>query len=381
MSELFGAPSGIMAAQQNQLTGLQAQQAMGQIAMQPAEMSYKQSAARLNNAQAAGSEIQTAQSQAMLDLQRNWMANKQEADARQQLVAQGQASGRDATVADLGPTGQVSNRSQADALQQFADFADANGMPPSLMAKTRGEIATIHEHEAVAGYRNSQASFEQFKEQQARLAQIGSIAKAAASGPQQFAQALLDPNTAAMLPQGMNLLSYEQALPHLQHIYQTAQTTQQQLVAERQADVAKVQKQRSTAASAASVAAAEASRARRDLTITYKDAIIKNGGERSTAAKDAKDSAALARKAVTDAKLRAEFPPVPLDPGARSFGKSYTAADGTTRATWQKDPTSGKGVWVPVTATKALKDASPMVDGPADPGAPDPGLTADDTGD
>jgi hypothetical protein len=368
-----------MAAQQNQLMGLQAQQAMGNIAMQPADLAMKQSQARLVGAEASQHEIANSQAQAMLDLQRSWIANKQETDARQQLVAQGQASGQDATVANLGPNGQARSVSQADSLQQFADFADAHGLPPTQLSAMRAQIATIHEHEAIAGYRNMQASEIQTQQQMQHAQRVSNIANAAAQSPQNYMAIASDPTLRQLLPSQLTG-DWSTDRPVLQAITAAGQDSikQANLQLKTQADA--VQASRSKAASAASYAAADASNARAALTSTYQDNIIKNGGERSAAAKDAKDASTAARQAATAAKLRTEFPPVPLDPGARSFGKSYTAADGSTRATWQKDPASGKGVWVPVNATKALKAASPMVNGAADPGAPDPGLTADDTG-
>lgn len=359
MADLFGAPNGIIAQQEYQTQGLQAQKLMGDIAMQPTELGYKQAATRLANAEATDKESNAAAQQQLLELQKDWVSSQRAESERQQLVEGMKGAGRDATVADLGRDGRVKKVSQADDLEQFANFAAGRGYPPIALAKIRGEIATIREHEAIAGYRNSQAEHDQFKTQQARLDQLGGIAKAAAAGPQQYAQALMDPNTAALLPQGMHLLSYEQALPHLQHIYSSAQTTQQQLAAESKLTAEAAQAERSKAAAAASAAAAEASRARRDLTLTHRDNLIKNGGERSAAAVEAKTAAAEARKAANDAKLRKEFPPVPLDPAARTYGASYTAADGSTRATWMKDPATGKGVWVPLGPTKALKQVEP----------------------
>jgi colicin import membrane protein len=381
MADLFGAPNGIIAQQEYQTQGLQAQKLMGDIAMQPTELGYKQAATRLANAEATDKESNAAAQRQLLELQQDWVSSQRAEAERQQLVEGMKGAGRDATVADLGRDGRVKKVSQADDLEQFANFASGKGYPPTALAKIRGEIATIREHEAIAEYRSSQAESDRFKTQQARLDHLGGVAKAASAGPQQYAQALMDPETAALLPKGMHLLSYEQALPHLEHIYSAAQTTQQQLAAESKLTSEAAQAARAKAAADASAAAADASRARAELTRTYRENIVKNGGERSTAAAEAKAATAEARKAATEARLRREFPPVPLDPTARTYGASYTAADGATRATWMKDPATGKGVWVPLNPTKALKQAAPMVN--AEPGGAelDYAPSADDTGD
>lgn len=97
---------------------------------------------------------------------------------------------------------------------------------------------------------------------------------------------------------------------------------------------------RAKAAAAASSASAGASKARMELTQQVKNDIVKNGGEKSAEAKDAKVAAADAKRQATQAALRKEFPPLLIDPAAREPGKIYMMADGRI-ARWEVNPAKG----------------------------------------
>lgn len=98
---------------------------------------------------------------------------------------------------------------------------------------------------------------------------------------------------------------------------------------------------RAKAAAALSHASADAATARKELTQQVKADVIKNGGEKSPEAKDAKIAAADAKRQETQAKLRKEFPPLIIDPNAREANKMYMLADGRI-ARWEVNPATGK---------------------------------------
>jgi hypothetical protein len=77
-----------------------------------------------------------------------------------------------------------------------------------------------------------------------------------------------------------------------------------------------------------------------ELTQQVKNDIVKNGGEKSAEAKDAKVAAADAKRQATQAALRKEFPPLLIDPAAREPGKIYMMADGRI-ARWEVNPAKG----------------------------------------
>ena len=215
MAGLFGAPEGIIAANElsnkNLITGLSAQKMMGDIAQQPAELAQKQAQARLTTAHAEAGEVANEAAAAMARLDGKF-AN--EWKAQQTLSGEAAKAGDTATVADLFG-GSASATIAPDALYKRSlariKWMEEQGVPESVLAGERDKLSKGLESQAIAGYRQAQTAEIQYKEKKAKLERIGGIAQSAASGPEQYAQAMLDPETAALLPEGMRLLSYEQA--------------------------------------------------------------------------------------------------------------------------------------------------------------------------
>jgi hypothetical protein len=247
-----------------------------------------------------------------------------------------------------------------------------------VTAKVRGEIATIHEHEAITAYRSQQATEIQYKQQMAHMQQVSNISSAAALNPTNYSMVMLNPETRKLLPEGLTG-DYATDKPMLDTIARAGQDSIKAAdLARKQADSA-VAAVRAKAAAAASSASADASKARARLTQQVYLDTVKNGGEKSLEAKDAKASATDARRAALTAKDRKEFPPAPLDPASRITGQAYTAADGKTRFIWEKDPTDGKlkgrvlaGASPPSRLANSLVNAN-------EPAGADV-VTADDTG-
>ena len=329
MADLFGAPVGIVASQENNrqaiTSGLANIKTMGDIAQQPAELELKQAQARLFGAEASDKEAAAAASQEMLKLQKEFIQGAKEA-------------GRDATVEGLEP-GTGKPKSQASQLEAFANFADKKGLPPLALAKVREEIAKIYEHEAITDYRSQQARQIEEKRALEHMTRVSNISAAAAASPRDYALALMNPETRKLLPPGLTG-DYATDRPVLEMITRAGQDSIKAADLKRKQDDSAQARLRSKAAASASNAAASASQARADLTKQVKADIIKNGGEKSQEAKDAKTVATDAKRAAEQAKLRKEFPPLIIDPAAREPGKIYMMADGRI-ARWETNPAKG----------------------------------------
>jgi hypothetical protein len=330
VADLFGAPLGIVASQENNrqaiTSGLGNLKMLGDIAQQPAELQVKQAQARVLQADAAGKEAEAAAQQRMLELQ-------------QEFIQGARAAGKEATVEDLEP-GTGKPKSQASQLEAFANFADKKGMPPMALAKVREEIAKIYEHEAITGYRSQQAMQIEEKRALEHMGRVSNISAAAAASPQDYALALMNPETRKLLPPGLTG-DYATDRPVLEMITRAGQDSIKAAdLARKQADSVQA-RLRSKAAAAASNAAANASTERVNLTKKVSIAIDKNGGEKSQEAKDAKVAATDAKLQETQAKLRKEFPPLILDPESREPNKMYMLADGRV-ARWEMNPATGK---------------------------------------
>ena len=324
MSELFGAPSGIIASdeniRQNIHSGLLAQQTLGAIEKQPAELALAQAHARLFGAEATEKEAAAATAQQSLKLQAEFAA-------RQQLVAGVPAAqGRDATVADLPPNGQAHQTSGADQLLQYADWLQQKGAPISMTAPLRKQIADIQEKEGIAAYRNSQATGQQLKTQQDRLKLIGGTAGAAAESEQNYLSILGNPQQHQFLPPGLTG-NYVTDKPILAAVAKSSMDAHQQ---------ADLQAKATEDASREALRRSEQSQiqARIDLLRTREDALrvaadlkIKYNGAGSQAAQDAIKARTEAAKARVFAEQLKFAPMLKLDPKEVKDGGLYTLND------------------------------------------------------
>lgn len=361
---MFGAPTGINASDENIrrniTTGLLAQRTLGEIEQQPAEKRLKEAHADLYAAEASDKRVAAAQAQAMLDLQNRFVAAKAEREARGGAVEEGASQGRIVSVADVPPGGFAKPKSAASALEQFAEFAEASGVPPIPLAKVYKEIAEIKQKEAAAGHNNARQLNQEVMAKQKQLEVLAQVAASAASSPQGYMAVLGNPELKKMLPPGLTG-DYRTDKPILDTVVRAGQDTIQRINADaKRAEDANQASLRDSEKSLNS--AREALVKAREAEVKRSTAAkIKNGGENSPEAVAAKKALVEARKAVQEAKIRKEFPPAPLDPKLRELGKTYTAADGTTRFQWTRDPVSGKNVAVkiasPATATTKVKAA------------------------
>jgi hypothetical protein len=328
VSELFGAPSGIIASdenlRQNLHSGLLAQKTLGEIEQQPAELALKQAHARLFGAEASEKEAAAQLAQQALKLQADFAA---ETAARQQIITGVPSTqGREATVADLPPGGQAHQASGADQLVQYADFLQRKRAPISMIASVQKQIADIQEKEGIAHYRDSQAANEQFKLTQAKLKSIGGTAAAAAQSPQNYLSILANPQQRQFLPPGLTG-NYTIDKSILEAVSQSSMDAHQQAELKRQQAEDK-SKQALRAAEQGQISARiSLMKAREDALQVAADLKIKYNGAGSKEAQEAIKARTEAAKARVFAEQLKFAPMLPLDPKSVKDGSLHTLND------------------------------------------------------
>lgn len=352
MSELFGAPSGIIAADKLRADNtrsreasvksmLDAQESMGRLALMPYEAAKLTATARNQNAEAIGREQSAADEQALQALESDFSRQDPQAQARQQLAALAASKGQVATVGDLEDGKVPRPKSQADYLERFADYAESRGAPPSQVAKTRKAVADIREKEAIGGYRTAQAAQVQAQQEEKLAERVGRIAAAAAESPQNYMAILGSPQGAKLLPLKQLSGDYEADRPLLEAVAQSSQDA-----------LARSREQRETLNSEArrKLEDAQTSKARSDTKVAVDretrltqtaEIKAKTVGQQSPEAKEAAKELAAARLATRVAKHLEQHPLMPLDVKSLKPGMTYTMADGRVMR-WDLNPATGK---------------------------------------
>ena len=339
MAELFGAPLGMIAAdeqsRQNALVGLEAQKVMNTLALQPSQIALKQAHTGYYGAQTAAENAKTEAARVMQRLGAGFTADQQ---LRQGAIDGAAAKGQTATVANLKGAGQ--KVSVAQPLKDFVAYAAGEGAPPTVLKDIYGEIATIEEKEAQGLWRNTESIVAEDKMQRDQRTEIGGIAAAAAENPQQYAAIMINRDLRDRLPKELTG-SYDADRNTLRAIGQAS------MDANKQAD-----NRRQQAENEAVQARFNAGQSKRDAAVAAADAAFllayeryqqlhKNGQAVTDAGIEAKKAVTEAVRARTAAAADKAAPQLPLDPKARVLNKAYTLADGRI-ATWETDPTTGK---------------------------------------
>ena len=339
MAELFGAPLGMMAAdeqsRQNALVGLEAQKVMNTLALQPSQIALNQAHTGYYGAQTAAENAKVEAASVMQRLGAGFTADQK---LRQGVIDEKAAKGQTATVADLKGAGQ--KVSVAQPLKDFAAYAAGEGAPPTVLKDIYGDIATIEDKEAQGAWRNQQVLSDQDKTARDLRTEIGGIAAAAAENPQQYAAIMMNRELRNRLP------------PELTGSYDTDRNTlraigQASMDANKQAD-----NRRQQAELDARQANFNAGQSRRDAQVAAADAdfllkyeryeqLVKNGQAVTDAGIEAKQAVTAAARARTAAAADKAAPQLPLDLKARVLNKAYTIPDGRI-ATWETDPATGK---------------------------------------
>ena len=352
MPDMFGAPAGISAAEdqlrQNIQGGLLAQKTLGEIEAQPGAKALQAAHARYYNAEA--------------------LAKEQEAVEMSQLgtAAQGVFGGQGGGAEQLSGPGFVPGQAQArqsgslvDAFAQMTRIAGGMGYTKKAeeFAKT---TYTLAEREQQISTAKANQQLHVLQAQREQLKQHASLAASAVDDPS-YAQMRMILHSQGMDTSDMPE-SYAAAKPMLEQIVTMGQEADKVLAARMNAPVkaAEVVKYRAQAGAATASSAAATSR-KKVLDQTY-DLRKKYDGDTSGAMRDlrkartkATEDADVARADAQAARDRAKFPPPSAaqiaDPSKLTRGQSYSTPKGVL--TW-----TGTG-WVPMRTPKvAVPDES-----------------------
>tara|TARA_R110000868_G_scaffold94340_4_gene260308 strand:- start:310 stop:1353 length:1044 start_codon:yes stop_codon:yes gene_type:complete len=339
MAELFGAPLGMIAAdeqsRQNTLVGLEAQKVMNTLALQPSQIALNQAHTEYYGAQTAEADAKVEAARVMQRLGEGFTADQQKLKG---VIDGAAAQGKTATVADLKGAGQ--KVSTAQPLKDFAAYAAGKGASPTVLEKLYGKIATIEEKEAQGAWRNQQVLSDQDKTARDLRTEIGGIAAAAAENPQQYAAIMMNPDLRDRLPKQLTG-SYDTDRPMLRAIGQASMDANKQADNRRQQAEAEARQARFEAGQTKRNAEVALTDAKYLLAVERFELLVKNGQAVTDAGIEAKKAVADAAKARTAAAQDKATPQLPLDPGSRKLGQSYMLPDGRT-ARWEVDPTTKK---------------------------------------
>lgn len=332
MSEMFGAPAGISAAEQDQqrslLTGLQSMKLLGDIEQQPSERALKDAHARLYSAEAAGKEAEALQDRVM-----------------GQFMLGGGPGVDETGVSQIGTSGSL-----ADPLFAMSRFAYGKGF-----AKKGAELYTkavdIAAKEVVMGANQASQELREIRAQQVRLEQQANAAAGVTD------QASYDIWRLAQAQAGEPVDSlpedYTQAKPFLDQVVASGTSAKDQLTARQRAILDNAQTKALDARVAAANASAAAARARVRSINQVIELRKKNGGDVSEASRDLKrarteavregretlrvrQEAQAAAQASRDRKNASTLEGNAVtDPSKRIVGQAYRLPGGVY--TWSKD--------------------------------------------
>ena len=329
MAATWGAPGGIElreAGNREALqSGLQAQKMMGDILAQPAEREYKQSLARAHTADAQAKEAEVRASENLRATQMRFLGQQQEEEARGAAAKEAEGQGFRATVADLPQGKLLTKSSQADPLEQFANYASKT-IPPMELAKLRSEIAGIRQKEAAAGASNATAAKRQFEVDAARYEQVGNIAGAAAQSEANYNAIMLGRERGLLPPQLSG--NYRTDLPILRAIELASQDSIKR--AKLKLDTLESESKRRLDQSNQGRIAATVENLKLRGKQLKQDAILatKAGGKYSPEALEYQKMKSENLKSQIEARKFKTFLPLPLDAGQLDVGKVFTLADG-----------------------------------------------------
>jgi hypothetical protein len=376
MAELWGAPNGIIAAEEMQrknfLSGLEAQKVLLDVQEQPVKLD-KMRAETLHQLTLSGlNQAQINEKQRVAEMQRAMTEASVAADAelakRDQLIAGAAVQGRNATVADLGKDGKVPVNTRTARLEETIRQAEKRGASELDLVPLRKELSTILQQDASALHQTAQAFEQQALTRIKTQEELASLANYAKKGPRQYAEALQQ----AMQIPGVNLSRFPPVwspvvIPMLDAI------TSGVLKEKDRIDL-QIKQQQANAASAR--AAADQARAGTDAMVASERVKLMQARRARIEASigDGPGEVSEARRATTElkrqqiaAKDRAEFPQIPLDPSGISINRSYTTMNGEkVRAVLDPNGTQKNANGQRFSLVRITKAKKPVDDGEED---------------
>ena len=338
--ELFGAPIGIQAAEQNArenvLSAVKAQELLGKIAAQPGEMAMTKAQTELYTADAA----QKLEALNALRAQNRLAQDFADYERRAAPVVNAAASqGRLATADDVIAAGTPQASPNVARLQRYLKFAEDRGISESTLTPLRKELSTILMQEGSAAHSNAQADADKARAAGLRSKQIAAWIAGVQQNPAMYPQALAealnsaDPlirQTAAKLP-----TTYNAGL--VERMRRSGIDADKQRELEMKAAEDKSQKTLRDAQAAQAKANTSVAEKRAKLIGIQANAAEKEFGPDSTPTKDLKAAKTKALEAVARAKDAEKFPAAPASAKDYVLGKSYTAPNGKRFTVTGKD--------------------------------------------
>ena len=325
MGEMFGAPIGIGAAEQDMrqvaLGGLQAQELLGKIEQQPAQQALAEAHARLYGSEADLKQVQVKQQQILQKLAED-SANANAAASQGEVYTADQAR----SALGGGPT------SQAEPFERMLALATKQNINPLMTEELGKRAVAIRKDEAMTAYRNAQAAKQQIDAQHEQLAMASSQAQGLlAGGPQNYdkLRASIIAQTPPGQPSGVDLLpeGFEEAKPFLQQFVVQGMKAKEWLDTQREAAAETAKEALWRAQTGSAGAAAALSGQRLKLAKQEFDFRAKNDGERSPSAAQARESMNRRRDVLNLKELDAAYPQAPADPKLWAEGKKYRIGD------------------------------------------------------
>jgi len=333
MSELWGAPSGILASEQllqnNLKSGLDAVKTLGEIEQQPAQKRVLEAQAQRWEAEADQDKLKSAafRQQQALDTE----FSQEEAAARLAEIEGIEATGQQATVANTSRPGTARKVSAADRLLRYQEFLERRGAPISMTAGIAKGIADIRKDEALAfdhTWRGLKNEVQAGKEQ---ADQLGAMATYGKQGPQQYAIMLAQAAEKGMPIDHLPRTFGPAAVAELDSIIQSAVTVKDQMELKLKAATEKRQEALAASTRAVNAANIKLIGARIKNLDSLIDARIKNDGPDSpdvAREKERRDALKAAQERYQDME---RFPPAPVkveDYKIEHHGQTFTLANG-----------------------------------------------------
>lgn len=338
MSDMFGAPIGIAAAETDQRQVVQgallAQKTLGEIAAQPADLALKEAHARLYGAEADLKQAQVADQKTMQELAEG-VAKARQA-ARQGVVL---------TADDLrGAKGEP--KSLAEPYEEMLALAADRGVSPLVTEKLAKDAATIRKNEATAASAQAEEKVRRITAQEKSLEMIGAGASALLEGgPANYAR--LKAGMIEQTPPGQPSLvgwlpmDYASAVPLLRAAVTQSMKAKDKLRNDREAAMQPVKKALYQAQTGKAVAGTQLANQRYNLAVQKFNNIKKYDGDESESAHEGRQSMNTRRDVLNYTVMNKEYPQASADPASWVDGKPYRI--GTTFFFARKGPDGKMG--------------------------------------
>lgn len=344
MADLFGAPQGIIAAeeagQRAALSGLQSLKLMREIEAQPAEAEYKSSLGRLHRAEAMTKEAALEDQKRLAGIH---------ASIAQESAQHTAVTGLPLEAVEVDPgTGRKRQVSPAEQLYEYAEKMKRKGASQAEVLPLIKQAAQIDSAVSTATFRQAQTVEREAAARKQNREAVGAVANSLLSNPQTYAQMRLQGTGYPELDQNLPP-TYQAALPLLKTLRDAAMTPDKteglRLEEARTAStIATGRAQQAVAGARVDVLKQRSTLLKADI-----DHLEKAGGKYSPEAIQARQDKAKTDKLKTEATIAKTFPGIPANPTQGEIGKNYSLPDGRRVTVVGKTP-DNKYILQPVLA-------------------------------